>query len=259
MLSEWFAEKFVEPLCKYYTPEATIAYAIILAVAVYGTYLLLKKMKIKIDKRLIMGVLPFIIFGGWTRALRDHNLYQGWWWCSPPIYVLVFAITLGALLAGILIERKYKLGYHKFMIIVGAALLIYDLSLTNITNLQGFGTIIGIATAWAAVFFGIYKLKPKLLSFENAGIISAHMLDASSTFTALSFFGYYEQHVLPTFLIDIFGPAVMFPLKIFVVIPVLLIIDRYSDDKFFSNYLKLAILILGLATGFRDLMTVGMI
>ncbi|MEM5804546.1 MAG: DUF63 family protein [Candidatus Aenigmatarchaeota archaeon] len=259
MLQEWLSEKFVEPLCKYYTIEATITYALVLAAVVYGVYMLLKKLKVKIDRRLLIGVLPFILFGGWTRALRDHGLYQGWWWCSPPIYVLVFAITLGSLLAGLLLQKRCGLEYHKAMLAIGGALLLYDLALTNITNLEGFGTILGLSAAWAAAIFGFHRLRPKLLSLENAGIISAHMLDASSTFTALSFFGYYEQHVLPTFLISMAGPWVMFPLKLVVITSVLLIIDKYGEDRFFCNFLKLAILILGLAPGFRDLMTVSMI
>ncbi|MFQ6010140.1 MAG: DUF63 family protein [Candidatus Aenigmatarchaeota archaeon] len=258
MVSEWFTQKFIEPLCRYYTLEATIVYAIILALAVYGTYVLLRKLKVGIDKSFFIGVLPFIIFGGWTRALRDHGLYEGWWWCSPPIYFIVFAVALGSLLMGLWIQRKKILEYHKLMLAVGSVLLLYNLVLTQVTNWSGFITILGIAFFWAIIFFGIHKYKPKLLSVENAGIVVAHLFDASATFTAMTFFGYYEQHVLPTFLINIFGPGIMFVLKIAVVLPVLMIIDRYSDDKFFPNFLKIIILILGLALGIRGLLTVSL-
>ena len=51
----------------------------------------------------------------------------------------------------------------------------------------------------------------------------------------------------------------MFALKIAVILPVLMIIDRYSDDRFFTNFLKIIILILGLALGIRDILTVSML
>ncbi|MEE9406424.1 MAG: DUF63 family protein, partial [Candidatus Aenigmarchaeota archaeon] len=69
-------------------------------------------------------------------------------------------------------------------------------------------------------------------------------------------FGYLEQHVVPRMLIFDFGPISMFVLKIAVVIPVLILIDRYTKDtdKNFINFLKIVILILGLAPGLRDLL-----
>lgn len=90
MLEEFINENFITPLCSYYTPIGTITYGLILVLAVVGTYKLLKKLKIKIDKKFFIGLLPFIIYGGWTRALRDHELgiYQSNLFCSPPIYFL---------------------------------------------------------------------------------------------------------------------------------------------------------------------------
>jgi uncharacterized membrane protein len=55
-----------------------------------------------------------------------------------------------------------------------------------------------------------------------------------------------------------FGPAVMFPLKLLVVLPVLWYIDKSEDNKQFKGFLKIVILILGLALGVRDWLTVGL-
>jgi len=258
-LEEWFAEKFVTPLCHYYTLEATITYGIILALAVIGIYKLLKNLKIKIDKNFFLALVPFIVFGGWTRALLDHNLYQGWWWCSPPIYFLVFLITITSLLLSLKLEKKLKIPYYKITFSIGIIFLLYNLTLTSITNWTSAATVLGLAATWAAIFFGVHKLKPKILSAENAAIMSAHLLDASATFTALTYYGYYEQHVLPSFLIGIAGPWIMFPLKIIVVGGVLWIIDKETDDPYMKNFLKIIIFILGLALGIRDLLTVSMV
>ncbi|MDD5416395.1 MAG: DUF63 family protein [Candidatus Aenigmarchaeota archaeon] len=262
MIKEWFVEKFVTPLCHYYTLESTLVYGLILVLATVWIYRLLKRLKVKIDKNFFLALLLFIIYGGWTRALRDHflGIYENqWWWCSPPIYVVIFLITISLLLAGIFLEKYFKVPYHKFMIISGSLLLLYNLSLTRITNLLAVTIVLSLVAFWFLAFFGYHKLFPKKLSFINAGILIAHLFDASSTFTAVSFFGYYEQHVLPGFLISIFGPWIMFPLKIAVVWTVLYLLDKNIMDIQMKNFLKIVILILGLALGIRDFLTIAMI
>lgn len=267
MVWEWVQDKFINPMCHYYTLEATIVYGILLVLGVLATYKLLQYLKVKIDGRFFVAILPFIIMGGVIRALRDHDvLYSTVYWCSPFIYVILFSFTLVILLYSLGLERTMKntayshsFKYHKIMLVIGLIFLFFNLVLVRISNFLGFSIVLGLVGLWALIFFGISYLKPKILSKVNAGIIVSHLLDASSTFTALTFFGHYEQHVLPTFLINIFGPWIMFPLKIIVVWAVLYVIDKYSDDKFFSNFLKIIILILGLALGIRDFLTVSML
>ncbi|MCD6476868.1 MAG: DUF63 family protein, partial [Candidatus Aenigmarchaeota archaeon] len=146
------------------------------------------------------------------------------------------------------------------MISVGIVLLLYNLTLTQINNIKGLLIIAGLTSIWCIVFLGISTFIPKILTKINASIIIAHLFDASSTFTALTFFGFKEQHVVPTFLFNLFkGPWIFFPTKIIVVWSVLYLIDKYSDDKFFNNFLKIVILILGLALGIRDFLTVSML
>ena len=261
MIEEFINENFLSPLCKYYTPIGTITYGLLLVMCVVGLYKLLRYLKIKIDKRFFIALFPFIIYGGWTRSLRDYmmGIYQSNLFCSPPIYFFIFVVTIVSFLIGIFVERKLKLmKYEKVAIILSLPLLLYNLTLTNIVNWQGFGIIFFLFIFWLALFFGISKFKPKFLTKENAFIVSSHLLDASATFTALTFFGFYEQHVLPSFLISIFGPWIMFPLKIVVVWPVLYYIDKTEDDVFFRNFLKIVILILGLGLGIRDMLSVSL-
>jgi uncharacterized membrane protein len=73
--------------------------------------------------------------------------------------------------------------------------------------------------------------------------------------------GYWEQHPLPALLIGTFGPGAMFLLKIAVVLPILLVLDRYmadKKDKEMRTWLKIVILILGLAPGVRDAARIAM-
>jgi uncharacterized membrane protein len=261
MFEEWINEKFVAPLCKYYTPEATLLYGLIVAGAVFAIYKFFEKTKIKIDRNFFLAVLPFLIYGGWTRALRDHGLYEGWYFCSPPIYFVVFGVLLISLIVGQFIEKKFGLAYYKFVFAIGVLLIIYNAALTNITNWYAFFYVVGITSIFAIAFFLIHKFRPQWLSVVNAGIMTGHMLDATASFAAISLYGYYEQHVLPAFLIDLSGPWIMFPLKLLVVYPVLMYIDKHTEEKdiMFSNLLKIAILVLGLSLGIRNMLTISML
>jgi uncharacterized membrane protein len=79
------------------------------------------------------------------------------------------------------------------------------------------------------------------------------MLDASSTYIGVDWFGYYEKHVVPTYLIDLTGTAsIMYPLKLLVLLPLLSIIDKYIEDKSLLNLTKLALIVLGLAPAIRN-------
>lgn len=269
-ISDFIYTYFLKTMCYEYNVVNTIVYGLILIAAVFGIYKLLEKLKIKIDRKLFYAVIPFIIFGGSARALRDHTeigtIFQSvpQLFCSPIIYFVVFAIALGSLLLGISVQRRFKIEYWKTMAFIGIVILVYNIGNIRIENWAAVAMITGLFVFWIVIFFGFSHFKPKILSRMNAGILSSHLLDASSTFTALTFFPYTEQHVLPSFLINLAGgPAagawIMFPLKILVVGSVLFLLDKYSEDEQFKNFLKLIILILGLALGTRDFLTVSML
>ncbi len=265
--SEFFYEYFLKTMCYQYNIVNTIIYGLVLVIAVFGAYKLLERLKIKIDRKLFYAVIPFILFGGSARALRDHTeigtIFQGMMFCSPLIYFVIFAIALGSLFIGIVLQKKFKIEYWKTMASIGLVVLAYNIVNIQIANWAAIAIIGGLFIFWIAVFFGFSRFYPKF-SRMNAGILSSHLLDASSTFTALTFFSYTEQHILPSFLINLAGgPAagawIMFPLKIIVVGAVLFVLDKYGEDGHFKNFLKLVILILGLALGTRDFLTVSML
>ncbi len=271
-LASFVEEKFLAPMCNYYTAEATAVYALALIGAVYLIFRFLKRFEIPVDSRMFFASIPFIIYGGMTRALRDHGIYQGPLFCSPPIYFFVFFLAALSLVAGVLVQRKTGMGYHHFMFAIGTSLVVLDLSLISIQNWSAVASVFFLTLFWFGVLQLASALVPEFFTRTNRGIILSHLFDASSTFTALSFFGYCEQHVipgiltgkycaaasLPSFLVLPFMPWMMFVVKLAAVIPALLVIDRYVEDRPFANFLKLVILVLGLALGTRDFLTVAM-
>jgi len=70
---------------------------------------------------------------------------------------------------------------------------------------------------------------------------------------------YCNAQSLPSLLNLPFMPWMIFPLKIVFVWGALYLLDKNSDDKKLNNFLKIIILILGLALGIRDMLTVSML
>lgn len=92
----------------------------------------------------------------------------------------------------------------------------------------------------------------------NLAIIFVHIFDATSTFVAVDFYNYAEQHVVPNVFLELANSAItMFPLKIIVMGAVLYSIDKYIDDVYSRDTLKLAVFILGLAPGLRNFLTLA--
>jgi uncharacterized membrane protein len=83
------------------------------------------------------------------------------------------------------------------------------------------------------------------------------MFDASATFIAVDFLGAIEKHPLPNMISGFVGTAaIMYALKLIVLIPLIYLLNKEFKDKNFVAYLAIAIAVLGLAEGLRDLLTI---
>lgn len=248
MLSDFFTNYFINPIlyAEGYNPINTTVYALVLVVAAYLIFRLLQKLKIKVDKRLAIGVSPFVILGSFLRVLNDAGILTSRLFVTPMIYFVVAGITLATLFVSQFLEKRYKVKYHKVMFVVGLALAAIAVSFFKIVN--SYGAILDLAfyLPWP-IFFYLIKWND-----ANKVVASVQMFDATTTFTSLQFFNYREQHVVPNIFINLFSPISFIAVKAVAVIIVLILIDRYADDKEFGNYLKLIIGILGAATSLRD-------
>ncbi len=261
---------FIQPLVQGtgYNIVNTATFGIILIAAAFAVYKILKKMLIKIDRNFLIGVIPFVAMGGIMRAWEDLGEATGaarnFFLVSPLIYVTIFLIAFISLLAVVAIERatKNKISYYKMWFILGAVIDIAVLSQLRFTNSFAFAAVLVITAIWTVLFLVVkFAAKKKLkklgtfLSAENMFIILVHLFDAATTFVALEYLGYFEQHVLPGFLIGIAGAWTMFLLKVIVVPVVLYAFDReMKDGKELEKrtFLKLVVLILGLGPGLRN-------
>ncbi len=270
-------EYFISPILSngWFNPLNTIAYSLILIVAVFLVYRLLGRMGVRIDNRFALAILPFIFWASTTRVLHDaafvgklspglNAFYSSPIFPTPGSYIITFTLALFTLLFSLLLQRFAGISYWKTMFVTGTALTMVNIALLPVVTLLPLFLIGGLTLLWAGLFFSWRPLLVRmdrlpisnyyhtLLSRENLSILSAHFLDATATVTALTLFGYLEQHVVPRLLFPYLGPYAMFLLKVVVVLPALWAIDRYAEDPQFRKFLKIVVLILGLAPGLRN-------
>ncbi len=257
-ISQFIQENFLY-LHPGYTLFNTIIFGLILGFIVI---IIIKMFKLiqKDPKDLFIPLIPFIFFGSSTRALVDNGIYPlSLLLVTPGIYVLTGLATIFTLLGSIYLEKKINYDYRFIIFTVGVIICILPIFSFQSINLIAASYVIGF---WA-LFTGIFALigrKWELLKEKfNLAVLSAHFFDASSTYVAVDYYGYWEQHVLPSALTNLGGTAlVMFPLKIIIIISALYIIDTTIEDKTVKNTLKLSIFILGLAPGLRNFLSLIM-
>jgi uncharacterized membrane protein len=275
---DFLTEYFINPILAngWFNPFNTLAYSALLILAVFLVYRMLGRMKVKIDDRFALAIIPFILWASTTRVLHDaafsgrlspelNSFYSSPIFPTPGSYIITFALALVTLLVSLLVQRYSGIAYWKTMITTGTALTLVNVILLPVATLFPLWLIGGVTLLWAGFFFSWRPLLSRfgtlpisnyyhvLLTRENLLILSAHFLDATATVVALTHFGYVEQHVVPRFLFPYFGPYAMYLLKALVVLPALWAIDRYAEDRQFRKFLKIVVLILGLAPGLRNL------
>jgi len=260
-LGSWINENYVAPIVydTGYNPVNTVTWAIVLGVSVFCLIRLFRRLELKMDERLVLYTVPYILAGSSLRVIEDAELLSPPWkymLITPLIYFLVFAITI----ASLLIARKaVGENFYRGYAAIGILWTILNLAALSSVGFKNIWVIAAVFCLGSALTGGIFLLRlvlPWLKFLENKynlGILYAHMLDASSTYIGVDWFGYYEKHVVPTIVIDLAGTAaVMFPLKLMILLPILSMIDKSLGDPSLRNLAKLALITLGLAPAVRN-------
>jgi uncharacterized membrane protein len=243
---------FLNPYEEGYTIEKTLVFALLFVVLAFVIYKLLKKLKVKIDRRLIIAALPFVFFGSSLRVIVDSGVVINQTLrillTTPNIYIIISLLTISLLYFSVTLQKKKIAKYHKIMFLIGSTLFIVSLSFIRFVNFYGVLLIFLFSFPWLLFCFFFKKW-----NFENRFALFFQMLDANTTFVSLNFFPLYkEQHIIPNFLINLFGPHSFVIIKFIAVVSILVLIDKFSKDRELNNYVKIIIGFLGAATGFRD-------
>ncbi|MBI3190509.1 DUF63 family protein [archaeon] len=264
-MGDFLQTYFIDPI-RYgtgYNIVNTIVFAIILIIAAVLVYKLLRKMKVTIDKKFLLSIIPFIALGGILRAYEDYleasGIARNILLITPLVYVTIFVSALALLVISKAVEKYAGVKYWRTWFAAGLFIDAFILSQFRVTNTFGLVAMVGIA-AFIIILITAAKKIPsdKIKNFftaENILVLDVHMFDATTTFVSLSYFDYFEQHVVPGFLINATGPWIMFVLKFAVVSVVLYLFDKElnkKEDAEKKMFLKIIVLILGLGPGLRN-------
>lgn len=265
---------FIEPIWAKtgYNIVNTTTYAMIALLALYLIFLIFRRYNVKIDKKFVYAVIPFILLGSTVRVvtdavdagimtpltpvhqlLLDSHIYDyGYLTVSPGIYMVIAAIMFLSMAVLMGIRRPGWLPYvglflwlpHFLLLIPFMKFILYAIPII----------IIAVVPFYIALRYfknNIYAL-----------IVGAHALDGGATFFIIDFFGkltghaYFEQHVVGNVIGQLFGTyAVFYLLKVAIAFGASYILftekELQEDER---NFIALAIVIMGLAPGLRDIL-----
>ena len=258
-----------------YTIFNTVVYTLILVLFVLAIIKMFKKLEID-PLSIFYSIIPFIFLGSSTRALVDNGFYpKTVFLITPGLYILVGLITIFSFLFCIFLYNRKGIDYRYSLFCIGLIFIIPNIILFSKVNFIAIAyvlliwiisSIIFIGLAFLVLYiknknfkFNISQFVEKILKYKiDFSIMLAHLFDASTTYVAVEYFNYAEQHVLPNALNQLFDTYLtLFPMKIIVIVAVLCIIDQYFDDLTIKNLLKLTVFVLGLAPGLRNILTLA--
>lgn len=271
-------EYYIDPIINDsgYNIFNTLTWAIILGIAVYFLIYFLQKMNVKIDAKSMAATLPFVIAGASLRVVADTGAVSppfSYVLITPNIYFFVFLVTALCLIATLLLQKvKAVKSFHLPYAALGCLfILIVYWVLFSVGTVAHWWVPFAVAIVGigAAAVTGLIAKKAGSTIFSdkmNLMILAAHLMDATSTVIGIEVFGYVEKHVVPAFLIELTGTAlVMYPLKLIIVLLVFWLLDKVLEKAIESenskdreqmgqikNAIKFVIIILGLAPGIRN-------
>ena len=274
MIREFLYKYYIDPI-RYgqpYNLVDTLTYAFILIAAVYLVYRWLHCAGIRIDDRLVLSTLPFVLFGGLLRVVEDTGMIESelrYLLVTPLIFIVVFLVTILSLFCTTVLEKKglvqeYTPLYRgigiALTLITGGVLVQHGILFSTVGILEAL-IILSLAGLTTLLVWGALRhlahweyVKNPLYTF----LIFGHMLDASATSYGIDLhpISYMEVHVVGSALIALTGTAFsMFLLKLAVIIPAVYILEQYRKEgnRELWCILLLCMIILGLAPGTRDM------
>jgi uncharacterized membrane protein len=273
-----------------YTIVSEITYGVLLVLALYGIYSLLKKLHITVNWVFCLSLIPYIIFGSVSRVLEDTGYFsEPWiyWFISPLIYVQTTLYALFFLLLGYYIEQRVKnkrITLAKIIFLGGLFILlpcIYLITQWILGDQWGesygvrFDVLVIILSITSLIVGIVYILAKKYLKNSNLNVYSnplnlsmifGHLLDGITSYVSIydplnmALPSYIEKHPASDFLMQLWPP--LFPIvKFILILFIIYVFDIvYKDDlkshRNLVGLLKIGILILGFSPGLRDLLRV---
>lgn len=131
--------------------------------------------------------------------------------------------------------------------------------------IPGVCTLIVLGFVSSTWLFGRWSpTASRVLTLENILLVTGQMLDATASWRGIDAYGYSEKNVLPILVTQGgMSPLVLFALKLFIVLPLIYLLDIALEKEFRGReelrlIIKMAVMLLGLAPGVRDMARIAM-
>ncbi|HIP25096.1 MAG TPA: DUF63 family protein [Archaeoglobus profundus] len=256
MLKEFIQKYYIDSIVYKtgYNPINTLTWITILLIAIIILFKFLKN-KVAFDEKFVYSNIPYIIFGASLRIYEDAGFITppfSYLFMTPMIYIIVFLLTFPTLIVSIKIKGERYWIYHSIVgLIISIPTLVVLFLKLNIENLFVFPTVVTLASGLTLLYLLISKFVKHMNNKLSLTVFFAHMLDCSSTYVGVQYLGYRELHVLPRYLISMFGPWIMIPIKFTIFLILLYLLDKEKDNQL-KNFLKFVLIVLGLAPALRN-------
>lgn len=246
-----------------------VDYVICIAILLFVLWFLLRYLfsRIRLDRDFIKAISPYILIGIFIRLLVDVGFFDGsrLWNVTPGVYIITIFLGLVFVGLGLWVSQRFKIPYWYIPLGIGILILLpitYEL-FSHLVHPERIPYPLTLASAIlflvyiTSKYFGIDIFQKK----ENLAIIFSHLLDGCATFIAYNHYGFYEEHLLPIYLISLVGnnAIIMVPIKLALILSVIYLIERWyveekEKDELLYKVIKLIIFILGIGPGLRDML-----
>jgi uncharacterized membrane protein len=235
-----------------YTLEMTLLLSFLAIAFSWLVFNFIERLKIKVDKKFVLAILPWVLFTSAVRVAQDFHLFHFLELkilSSPYIYGIMAVFT--SLLIFILYKKNRK-NYWKISFFLGLfAFSVVFSFLPTYRNLLIFIYLLAFFLPWFFLFFLLYK--KKILSKENFLTLTSNSFASNTAFVKIQFFGYMSIHFFPSLIIKFFSPFSFVLVNFLVVLTILACLDKFVKEKNLRNYIKFLISIFALLTATRAL------
>ncbi|MFA5406540.1 MAG: DUF63 family protein [Candidatus Nanoarchaeia archaeon] len=262
-IPSFFEEFFIRPVIERsgYNIVNTIVYGALLVFGAYALFKLLKKLGYKIDLNFFKATVPFILLVAVWHSLTDAGIYQyGFWTTTPGLYLPVLLLFLPLIILSKKLEQTRGWRYEYLYSGVSIVLLLSQLIIFSIIA----PSMISVEALMMVIFYTILSCAPIIILSNywkplknklNLIMILSHFFDASVTHVSLAYYNYFEQHVIPNFIFNLFNSSLSFyPWKLIVLGAVIYVLDKDKSNKELTDFVKMIFITYGLATGVRGML-----
>ncbi|MDP6671064.1 MAG: DUF63 family protein [archaeon] len=267
-LFEFFGKRIAEH--GQYGPVEYLVYGLIMfGLAFFVIYPALDKKGVKFNFKFMISLLPYILLGAGIRVLEDMGflprsfspLELGYWVITPGIYMSIAVVTIACFFIARMLSQNRQWDFYKVFAGIGL-LLAAPIAIFEIMNFLAWGGVILVIALIAVILGAVVLLLNKftksslMKSNLNVLVLASQLLDGNATFVSIQFFRCGEQHPISEFFLNLF-PFSFVMVKIALVLLILYYVDKEIENENLRGFVKIVVIILGFATGLRDLLTLG--